>query len=428
MKGLFKKPEWASQNTNPDFYRRSGQTYSDIIAANEAAHRKTKSSPDASDEATTGEVRYSKRCRTSEEPEEEVGVKESVQAPAHPESREQETPPSPQHQHKEPENPAVKENKSPKITQPARSGQPSLNSDPHPDELQNRQSPVVGQPVQNAPDHPIDLDPIDLDHQEAEETSNAQRSPDTAEDRQSSALPTARTRTSPVDDPVVRILITSEIPNSNSLIVHRKMSQGLRDVRLEWCRRQDIPTEAQSSVYFTWRGRRLFDVTTCKSLGVKAKKSSTSSTHGILGIGDDTVSENGEQELLQIHVVATSDNTDLLRRPGPTTSAGPGAGNTNTSTNNPSEASPNPGEDQQNQNHLLKLILRSPDLDDLKIKARPKTLVSKLISAFREKHMIASDQDLLIHFDGDRLDPDTSLQEHDIDDLDMLEIQVKPRP
>lgn len=422
MKGLFKKPEWASQNTNPDFYRRSGQTYSDIIAANEAAHRKTKSSPDASDEATTGEVSHSKRRRASEESEEEVSVETSVQVPAHPESREQETPPSPQHQHKKPENSVVNENKSPKVTQPPHSGQPSLKSDPHPDKLQKPQSPVVGQAVQNAPN-----DPIDLDNQEAEETANTQRNPRTDQDRQSSALTTNTATTTPVDDPVVRILITSEIPNSNSLIVHRKMSQGLRDVRLEWCRRQDIPTEVQSSVYFTWRGRRLFDVTTCKSLGVKAKKSSASSNHGILGIGDDPVSEDGEQELLQIHVVATTENADLLHRPGPTMSTGPGAGNTNATTNNPSEASPNPGEDQQNQNQLLKLILRSPDLDDLKIKARPKTLVSKLISAFREKHMIASDQDLLIHFDGDRLDPDTSLQEHDIDDLDMLEIQIKPR-
>jgi hypothetical protein len=422
MKGLFKKPEWASQNTNPDFYRRSGQTYSDIIAANEAAHRKTKSSPDASDEATTGEVSHSKRRRTSEEPEEEVSVETSVQVPAHPESREQETPCSTQHQHRKTENSVVNEHKSPKVTQPLHSGQPSLESDPHPDKLQKPQSPVIGQLVQNATNHPIDLD-----NQEAEETANTQRNHTTAQDRQSSAVPTTTSTTTPVDDPVVRILITSEIPNSNSLIVHRKMSQGLRDVRLEWCRRQDIPTEAQSSVYFTWRGRRLFDVTTCKSLGVKAKKSSTSSTHGILGIGDDPVSEDAEQELLQIHVVATTENADLLHRPGPTMSIDPGAGNTNATTNNPSEASPNPGEDQQNQNQLLKLILRSPDLDDLKIKARPKTLVSKLISAFREKHMIASDQDLLIHFDGDRLDPDTSLQEHDIDDLDMLEIQVKPR-
>lgn len=425
MKSLFKKPEWAAQtiDADTDFYRRSGQTYSDIIAANEASHKKTKSSPDAFDEVSAEEVTNTKRRRTSEEPEEEMSAEESVQLPAHPGSREQETPSSPQRQDKKPGKSAVKEGKSSKTTQYDHSDQPSLKSDPRPDKLQNRQSPVARQPVQNAPERPNDLE-----HQEAKEKRNPQRDPSTAQDRQSSVLPrTTPTPTptpTPVDDPVVRILITSEIANSNSLIVHRKMSQGLRDVRLEWCRRQGIPTDAQSSVYFTWRGRRLFDVTTCKSLGAKTKKNTFSSTNGIFAIGDDSVSEDAEQELLQIHVVATTDNTDLLRRPGLATSSSPGAGNTKTSTDSLSAASPNP-EDQQNQ--LLRLILRSPDLEDVKIKARPKTLVSKLISAFREKHGIAIDQDLLIHFDGDRLDPDTQLQEHDVDDLDMLEIQVEPR-
>jgi hypothetical protein len=409
MKSFFKKPEWASQttDTNSDFYRRSGQTYSDIIAAN----RRTRSSSDTPGpgEATTEEVRPSQRRRISEEPEEEESVEEPVQIPAHSEAREQETPSSPQHQPTQSDDPGVKENESPRITQKA-----------HSDE--NRNSPVVGRTVQSAPDHPIDLD-----HQEAKEkpTPNpkSQRSPDTDQGRQSSALPTTPVPAS-AEDPIVQILITSEIPNSKSLMVHRKMSQGLKDVRLEWCRRQAISTELQSSVYFTWRGRRLFDVTTCKSLGVKPNKNTTSSTSGLLGIGDDPVSKEEEQEKLQIHVVATTDNTDLLRRPGPVTTSGSGAGIINPNTSNTEDASPNP-EDQQNQ--LLKLILRSADLDDLKIKARPKTLVSKLISAFRDKHGIAMDQDLLIHFDGDRLDPDTQLQEHDIDDLDMLEIQVKPR-
>ncbi len=43
---FFKKPSWAIKNTgeaSTDFYRRSEQTYSDIIAASREAHQKPKS-------------------------------------------------------------------------------------------------------------------------------------------------------------------------------------------------------------------------------------------------------------------------------------------------------------------------------------------------------------------------------------------------
>lgn len=72
----------------------------------------------------------------------------------------------------------------------------------------------------------------------------------------------------PPPDGKVRIFITSNIPNTNPLIVQRKLSQNLKEVRLAWCARQGFDDEMTSSVFLTWRGKRLFDVTTCKSLGI----------------------------------------------------------------------------------------------------------------------------------------------------------------
>lgn len=69
-------------------------------------------------------------------------------------------------------------------------------------------------------------------------------------------------------DPVVSILITSRITNTSPLIVNRKVSQRLKDVRVTWCQRQGFTTDMTASVFLTWRGKRLFDVTTCKSLGI----------------------------------------------------------------------------------------------------------------------------------------------------------------
>ncbi|KAL8723642.1 MAG: hypothetical protein Q9225_000085 [Loekoesia sp. 1 TL-2023] len=69
-------------------------------------------------------------------------------------------------------------------------------------------------------------------------------------------------------DPAVAILITSRITNTIPLIVNRRVSQRLKDVRITWCQRQGFTPETTATVFLTWRGNRLFDVTTCKSLGI----------------------------------------------------------------------------------------------------------------------------------------------------------------
>ena len=74
-------------------------------------------------------------------------------------------------------------------------------------------------------------------------------------------------RNSP-SDPVLQIFITSDIPNTIPLIVSRRSSQRLKDVRLAWLERQDLSTDVTDTIFLTWRGKRVFDVTTCKSLGI----------------------------------------------------------------------------------------------------------------------------------------------------------------
>ena len=71
-----------------------------------------------------------------------------------------------------------------------------------------------------------------------------------------------------VPEKVISILITSRITNTNPLIVNRKLHQRLKDVRMAWCQRQGFTAEYTATILLVWRGRRLFDVTSCKSLGI----------------------------------------------------------------------------------------------------------------------------------------------------------------
>lgn len=203
------------------------------------------------------------------------------------------------------------------------------------------------------------------------------------------------------EDTVVQILITSEIENTKPLIVRRKMSQGLRDVRLAWCKRQNLPEELHSSVILTWKGRRLFDVTTCKSLGIDTEHN----------FADVPGMDDNDDINLRIHMEAVMEDIFNKRRTLP---------DTKDNADSKSEEV-EPGK----QGTLIRVVLKCPELDDFKIKARPKTHISRLIAAFRDAQHISTERHVYLLFDGDRLDPDTCLEDHDIADLDLVDVQIK---
>ncbi|KAL9096268.1 MAG: hypothetical protein Q9163_006454 [Psora crenata] len=87
-------------------------------------------------------------------------------------------------------------------------------------------------------------------------------------------------------DPTLKILITSCIENTQPLIVHRKLSQCLKDVRLAWAERQGFAPDFTEKIFLTWRGKRLFDVTSCKSLGVNVDEDGHVRSGGDMN-GDD---------------------------------------------------------------------------------------------------------------------------------------------
>ena len=75
-------------------------------------------------------------------------------------------------------------------------------------------------------------------------------------------------RPSQIIDPVLEILVTSELPETLPIMFKRKLSQRFKDIRLLWMSRQQLGDVSPDDVFLTWRGKRIFDVTTCQSLGL----------------------------------------------------------------------------------------------------------------------------------------------------------------
>lgn len=394
MGSFFKKPEWAAKPavTSDEFYRKSEHTYSDIIAASKA-NKKSQTllaradSNETIEKESSGEDKPAKRvCRSDESRKEIVVPTASPSEAQHPKEHH------------------------------ASSTTTGNNADTPSSPLPAIENAHLQTSSLHAPSLPLTVDPADAERSINKQPSHhpptimtkIHHDPQVTHDSETLPL-SPQTLKSPVpatSDPVVEIVITSKIPNTKPLLVRRKMSQGLREVRLEWCKRQGLDDDAQSRVKLTWKGRRLFDVTTCKSLGLKQDSTRFSS------LIDDELMEDQE---LQIHMVAVTD--DPLLDNQSSTSKDPG---------DQHRTSPSPKIQHAEDVEPMRLIFRSPDLNDLKVRARPKTLVSKLISTFRETQKVPADRAIFFMFDGDRLEPSACLRDYEIADLDLVDVQIQP--
>ena len=151
----------------------------------------------------------------------------------------------------------------------------------------------------------------------------------------------------PPPDPILQILITSSIPDTTPLIVNRKLSQRLKDVRLAWTERQQFSAAFADKVILTWRGKRLFDVTTCRSLGI-----STDPNGRISAKGENVVDEDG-----RIHMEAMTPEILEVRK----------RGKTNDCHSEEESVSKEAGKVQQTQEAQLKIICRAKGFADFKL-------------------------------------------------------------
>lgn len=158
----------------------------------------------------------------------------------------------------------------------------------------------------------------------------------------------------PLPEPVISILITSRIPNTLPLIVNRRLSQRLREVRVTWCQKQNFTSDFSSTVVLTWRGKRLFDVTSCKSLGIGVD-------------ADGNIVTKGEKDILgeenrQIHMEAMTEEMFEDRRKAKVEDP--------TVTTHEQEME-EPVAAQPQQEEQVKIILKAKGFADFKLIVKP---------------------------------------------------------
>ncbi|KAI9841165.1 MAG: hypothetical protein M1837_000953 [Sclerophora amabilis] len=217
----------------------------------------------------------------------------------------------------------------------------------------------------------------------------------------------------PPDDHRVELFITSRINGTSPLIVHRRLHQRLKDVRLAWCAKQNFEEEVSKAIFLTWRGKRLFDVTTCKGLGIGVDT-------------DGNILMKGEKDILgeenrQIHMEAMTDSIFEEQRKLRERRGDPNKLYTGT---NEDDAVKDEATAQQEEEQI-RLVLRSRGFEDFKLMVKPTTKISRIIGAFRKANKVGPEKQVTLLFDGDILDPESQVSDTELSDYDHVDASVK---
>jgi hypothetical protein len=110
------------------------------------------------------------------------------------------------------------------------------------------------------------IDPIEESNDDVFEVQSKELSELTRQAREQ-----AKRRDDPNDDsnPQIDLFIEPRIPDTDPMIIKRRYKQNFGPVREAWCKHNNIDKAMAAEVYFTWRGNRLYDVTSISSLGIK---------------------------------------------------------------------------------------------------------------------------------------------------------------
>lgn len=219
------------------------------------------------------------------------------------------------------------------------------------------------------------------------------------------------------DETIVQILITTKIPNAKALLVNRKVSQPMQQVREVWCSRQNFSEDVTAKIIFTWRGKRLYDTTTSTHLVNVLKKERARMMVG-LDVDDEEDPSNG-----RIEVEAMTKDTyeeEMLRK-----------------SRRESEADANDIFNPEIQDRQLRessttakeqayqVVMNAQGLEALHLKVRPNTPVAKMMAAFKKMRQVDPEKTCWLVHDGNRLEPESIVGDTEIEDGDAVEVHVR---
>lgn len=208
------------------------------------------------------------------------------------------------------------------------------------------------------------------------------------------------------------IQINSTIPGAGPLRVKMRFDKALRLVRETWIAIQkkkglSLTPDEWDDIVLTWRSKKVYNFTTLLGLGIRPQGDRLVAD----GPGRDGFIESQTMVHMEAWTLELFQQMELDEELQRRRDAG--------------EISDEEVIEEPVEEIKLKVILKSRELEDLKLMVRPETTVETLITGFRTQRNLGSDRDVSLWFDGEKLEEHVTMDEAEIDDMDTIEVHVK---
>ncbi|KAF2863501.1 hypothetical protein K470DRAFT_225993 [Piedraia hortae CBS 480.64] len=203
--------------------------------------------------------------------------------------------------------------------------------------------------------------------------------------------------------PTVSLLISSPIEGTKPIIVTRKVTQNLQEVRLAWCKRQACLRVGFNEIFLIHGMRRVHDITTCRNLGLEVGQNGELRMKG---------RDDGEVGQIALRAVTQEIFEELQReslKPRPTQEEPEG------------EPEPDPEAGNNFRISLRFKTVREP----YKLRVRPVTKISKIIDVTRQHFNVPEEQTLILEADGEALNPNSIVGETELEDEDCIDVYTE---
>ncbi|KAI1088356.1 hypothetical protein F5B19DRAFT_486033 [Rostrohypoxylon terebratum] len=222
------------------------------------------------------------------------------------------------------------------------------------------------------------------------------------------------------DDPIIQILIHSHMRGIHTFLFRRRLSQKLNVVYQTWIEQQivkssNVPRPVLETMFFTWKGNKVYPHTTLKTLGIKPERDGSlypdwkPDQEGYRG-RDKVFFEAWTQELYDEYL----EEKEKQRLQHLNELEGIYEG---------SEEPELPQASQEEKK--IRVHFKAKDKQPTKVTVRSSNTAAQLIKAYRRLANIPEDKTIELHWDGEVLDDETTVEEADIEDMDSLEVHIK---
>ena len=193
------------------------------------------------------------------------------------------------------------------------------------------------------------------------------------------------------------------------------------------------PRHVLESMFFTWRGDKVYPSATLETLGIQPPSAADSwlsrsgSRYQRPEQGDTSSGYWGRDK---VHFEAWTQPLyeEYLQRRERERLRARGELSDDDEGGDGADGAAGAGEEQEQQQEKekhVKVILKARDMDNEHVRAWPSTTIATLAVAFKRLKKLPADTVVELHWDGEVLAPDSTVEDAEIEDLDSLEVHIK---